>query len=297
MFNNVIVGIDGRQGGRDAVALARALAQPGATMTLASVYGLTYVPSYGASPGRAREDRDAAEQLLSAEAARLQEPVRTVVKESPSTARGLHELAEQDGADLLVLGSSHRGILGRATLGDDTRAGINGAPCAVAVATCGYAEDASPLATIGVAYDDGPESRIALACARELAARTGARVSALNIVTAPTYLYSGMMPPVGTGIDELVKAAEAKMRGLEGVEAHARYGAIDVDLAEFSKHVDLLAVGSRGYGPARRLIEGSTCRYLLRHSRAPLLVLPRGVSTPPAGSAADGAGSREPAAV
>ena len=39
MFDNVIVGIDGHQGGRDAVALARQLAAPGGRLTLAHVYG------------------------------------------------------------------------------------------------------------------------------------------------------------------------------------------------------------------------------------------------------------------
>jgi hypothetical protein len=37
MFTNVLIGIDGRQGGRDAVALARELAGSDATFTLAHV--------------------------------------------------------------------------------------------------------------------------------------------------------------------------------------------------------------------------------------------------------------------
>lgn len=39
MFDNVLVGVDGRQGGRDAIALAKALASPAAKLTLAHVYG------------------------------------------------------------------------------------------------------------------------------------------------------------------------------------------------------------------------------------------------------------------
>ena len=57
---------------------------------------------------------------------------------SPSVGRGLHELAELIGADLLVIGSSRRGLLGRVLIGDDTRAALNGAPCAVAIAPAGY---------------------------------------------------------------------------------------------------------------------------------------------------------------
>ena len=39
MFENILVGVDGRQGGRDAIALAKRLAAPDATITLAHVYG------------------------------------------------------------------------------------------------------------------------------------------------------------------------------------------------------------------------------------------------------------------
>ena len=39
MFDKVIVGVDGSQGGHDAIALARCLATPGAMVTFAHVYG------------------------------------------------------------------------------------------------------------------------------------------------------------------------------------------------------------------------------------------------------------------
>ena len=36
MFNNVLIGVDGRQRGRDAIALAKKLAAPGAPSTFPS---------------------------------------------------------------------------------------------------------------------------------------------------------------------------------------------------------------------------------------------------------------------
>ena len=42
--------------------------------------------------------------------------------ESTSPGRGLHEQAEEQSADLLVVGSCSHGAFGRAMLGDDTRA-------------------------------------------------------------------------------------------------------------------------------------------------------------------------------
>ena len=279
MFDNVIVGVDGGQGGRDAIALAGQLAAPGATVTLANVYAGLYMASHAVSPGRVRADSEAAEALVAQERSLHAPTAQAYIKQSTSPARGLHELAEELKADLLVLGSCHRGLIGRAVLGNDARAGLNGAPCGVAVATHGYAADSTPPASIGVGYSGTPESKVALATARELAARSGARVRALQVVSLPPYLFSGMLPPGDLGIDDLIAAAEEEMATLDGVETEVHYGAVDLDLEQFSKEVDLLVVGSRAYGPAMRLIEGSTSLFLLGHSRAPLLVLPRGAQT------------------
>ena len=71
-------------------------------------------------------------------------------------------------------------------LGDDTRGALNGAPCAVAIAERGYAEHPTPIAKVGVAYNGSPESKLALACARELASATRADVVALEVVAIPT---------------------------------------------------------------------------------------------------------------
>src|SRR4029077_18348836 len=38
MFKNVVIGVDGRDGGRDAIALARVLCDPDGELTLAHVY-------------------------------------------------------------------------------------------------------------------------------------------------------------------------------------------------------------------------------------------------------------------
>ena len=53
------------------------------------------------------------------------------------------------------------------------------------------------------------------------------------------------------------------------------YGLAGEELAAFGDEVQLLVVGSRGYGPMKRLILGSTSGYLERHARCSLLVLPR----------------------
>jgi nucleotide-binding universal stress UspA family protein len=65
------------------------------------------------------------------------------------------------------------------------------------------------------------------------------------------------------------------MEELPDVEGHAVYGLPGEELAAFGDQVDVLVVGSRSYGPVKRLVLGSTSDYLERHARCSLLVLPR----------------------
>ncbi len=194
---------------------------------------------------------------------------------APAPGRVLHEQAEARGADLLVLGSCHRGVFGRVMLGNDTVASLNGAPCAVAIAPHGYAEHAKPFAVIGVAYDSSQESKAAIEAARQLAEPTRARIRALHIVTLSGYQYTAVAGIAVARIDDLVHEAEEELRSLDGVDGHAEYGLPREDLAAFGKEVDLLVAGSRGYGPWGRLVHGSTSNYLARHAQGPVLILPR----------------------
>lgn len=134
MFKNVLVGIDSQVGGRDALALAKQLAAVDGRLTLAHVYP--------GDPRLRREPMLHYQQMEREKALKLLTEARDkggVVaelryEEASSPARGLHRLAEAIDADLLVVGSSRHGPLGRLLLGDDACGALNGAPCAVAVA-------------------------------------------------------------------------------------------------------------------------------------------------------------------
>jgi nucleotide-binding universal stress UspA family protein len=183
MFKNVLVGVDGRPNARDAIALAAKLIDADGQLTLAHVHRDERVAREGSHKllEQERTEADVGAELLSIASA--------------SPGRGLHEQAEEQGADLIVVGSCSHGVFGRAMLGDDTRAALNGAPCAVAIAPLGYAQHPTPITNVGVAYNGSPESTAALAVARELAAPTRATVHALEVVSIPSAAYGGLVAP------------------------------------------------------------------------------------------------------
>jgi nucleotide-binding universal stress UspA family protein len=280
MFKNVLAGVDEGEGGRDAIALARLLLTEGGRLTLAHVVREDPVGSRVWSDPTRDSRREHARELL--ERAAVEAGVQPHIRwrGATSVGRGLHEIAEAIDADLLVVGSSRRGLLGRVRLADDTRAALNGAPCAIAVAPTGYSTEPSPLMReIGVGYDGSAESEQALALARALAREAGARVSAFHAVAVPSYVLHGLTTADGRRIKDLVDEARGEIAALDGVEAHAAYGDPAEELALYSASLDLLVLGSRGYGPLGRLVHGSTTQHLARTARCPLLVLPRGLDS------------------
>ena len=283
MFDNVLVGVDGKTYGRDAISLATRLTGADGKLTLAHVRPGELHPLHALTPGLLAEERDASQQLLERERAEADVQAELVSVVAASPGAGLHRQAEEQGADLLVVGSCSHSAFGRAMLGDDTRAALNGAPCAVAVAARGASAHPTPLARIGVAYNGSPEARRALAMAVALAEPTRAQVSALEVISIPTYAFTGVMAPsMGDTIDAMLADAGKRMGELANVEGRAVYGLAGEELAAYSQDLDLLVVGSRGYGPLRRLVLGSTSDYLERHARCSLLVLPRLAEEAPA---------------
>ncbi|MHB1570142.1 MAG: universal stress protein [Solirubrobacteraceae bacterium] len=275
MFKQIVAGIDERYDGADAIALARTLLAPDGELTLAHVAVGTAHAYRDADPRAVASDREHARELLEQAAERAHLHPRLRWRSSESVGRGLHELCEAVGADLLVVGSSRHGLLGRVLLGDDTRDSLDGAPCAVAIAPAGYANETVAMREIGVGYDGSPESEHALQIARSLAAQTGAKVSAFQVVSlAASTLGPGALP-LSDAVDPLVEQARERIAALGEVEPHAAYGRPSEELAIYSASLDLLIVGSRGYGPLGRLLHGSTSRALARLARCPLLVLTR----------------------
>jgi nucleotide-binding universal stress UspA family protein len=275
----LMVGFDGSDGGRDALELTRALTTGGE----ASVLVVTVVP-YGPLPIDFRElDGDtaaAAESLFEEARQRLAGlEVKTRGFSGGSPAGVMTDLAETEEVGSIVLGSPHRGGLGRALIGSVAENLLHGSPCAVVVAPRGYADTRhEPFRKIAVAYDGTPEGTTALRRAEAIAAETRAVIQILTVVAPPVAMpggvgYTPMDPPdpdriLTEAINSVDDRLAAQGRRLDGPPAAMLAKACEDD-------VDLLVVGSRRYGPVMRVLLGSVSTQLVRMAPCPVLVVPR----------------------
>src|SRR6266540_7297569 len=174
MFNKVIVGVDGREGGRDALTLAARLAsQFGGELVAVYAYPYDLFVSRGATPDFESIMHGNAEDTLMGELERTNVVAHAAAVPDGSPGRALHQAATRHQADLIVVGSAHRGAIGRVLAGDVTMGTLHGAECPVVVAPRCFAERGSELRTIGVGFDGSPEARAATELARDLATAAG----------------------------------------------------------------------------------------------------------------------------
>ncbi|MBJ7328586.1 MAG: universal stress protein [Solirubrobacteraceae bacterium] len=274
-FRTIVVGVDGRDGGRDATAFAAALGPD--ELILVAVRPDPWAVMPGAAPDPVDAQEQAARDL---EAASIQTGVveadRVVVTDK-SPARALQQVAEDRGADLVVVGSAHRGAIGRLAMGDVSRGVLQGAPCPVAVVPRGVT-GAAP-ASVGVGYDGTPEAQAALALASAWAQDRQARLKVQAAFTPPvaTGAYAYVPPTaIDVGLGHLEHLLERVADTVPGdPDCQVMNGPAGIVLRDLSDHVDLLVVGSRGWGPIRRVAVGSTSDYLTHHAHCPVVVVPR----------------------
>jgi nucleotide-binding universal stress UspA family protein len=286
VYSKIIVGYDGTDQALDALALGERLSSAGAELIVAHVALLNPLMRGGVDELKLEQESDFAER---AEAAARAAGARVHTVESTSPGRGLHQLAEETGADLVVLGSSQHGKLGQTLVGNVAAALLHGASCEVAVAPKGYRNQKhDKLSTVVLGYDGLPESELAIGPACELARATGATVEVVAVVEPPAIVV-GKGGGATSGWHELRDAVEEEMgRRLESARAQMPDDVtVELKLIE-GKPADVLAerahepgavifVGSRSYGPLRRVLLGSVARALVGRAPAPVIVHPRGV--------------------
>jgi nucleotide-binding universal stress UspA family protein len=284
MYRKIIVGYDGSEQAEDALALGKLIADySGAHLVVAGVF--QFDPLWGG--------RDPAFQEAEADWARqIEEAARSVGGEpeaipSSSAGRGLHELAEEIGADLIVVGSAHHGRAGQTLAGSVGLSLLHGSPCSVAIAPKGYSEEGDRRITeITLGFDGSDEARMALVDAVDLARASNALLKVVAVAEPPIVSYGKGGGP-GQGWHALMDTIKEMMRerlveAVESVPDEVRVKPVLVSgepaaaLAETAiAESDLLMLGSRAYGPLRRVLLGSVSTPLVRSAPCPLIVHPR----------------------
>jgi len=285
VFRRILIGLKRAEGGRDAIALGRLLAEAsGASMVVATV--------------SARAGRAEAEELagyVRTQMGGLGAEARWVRASSP--AAGLGDLARSWGADLIVLGPSHRAAAGGSFFGGTAERLLHRAGCAVAVAPRGLqpadSGERQPLdeesvdrglRLIGVGFDGSLGAEEALRAASELAVRNQA---ALRVFTVAPPGPGGESAEFGNPAwNPGVELRETLHRAVSELPAETRAepillrGSSVAQLAEEAqKGIDLLVMGSHAFGPLGRTLYGSVVSELLPRAPCPLLIFPRPLSS------------------
>lgn len=275
----VLVGYDGTEGGRDAIALAKLLGEPDADFLLVDV-----IPpvGFGSGPRRLEDEEPPQSRGFFFEALRdlSGRSVATRTYVANSAARVLTEVAEEEGFDLIAIGPCYPGIVGRILLGSVGSGLMHGAAAPVAAATRGYdKQHRHTIREIAVAWDGSAEAREAVAHAEALARRESARLRLLTVDVQATTLPGviGWEPLVPKSPAEVLEEGVAAISpDLEVAGKLVDGGSIAAAIAEDCRvGVDLLVVGSRGYGALGRVLVGSVATGLLHRARCPVLTVPR----------------------
>jgi nucleotide-binding universal stress UspA family protein len=241
LYKKVVAGYDEKEGGEDALVLAKRVVE-----------------------------RDGGE-------------LSVVHVEKGSPADTFQALAEEGQADLVVLGSTHHAHVGSVSPGSVAEQLLHGARCRLLIAPRGYAnEDHSGdrLRVLAVGYDGMAESQAALDEGATLATKFGGSMKVVGVMTPTPPMASAAAARAGVeaGPDfqsrlyQAVAELPSELRALPVLE-HGDPVHKLLEVAEVG--VDLLVLGSRGFGPVMRLLIGSVSSRVIRAASCPVMVVPR----------------------
>lgn len=289
MTGKLVIGFDGTDSGEDALVLGMRLSRATGDVPVVTA---VYPEEYEAGMGRVDAEyvaymREQAEDMIASARRILGDGVRAEyrVVGSSSAAHGLDDVADQEGAHAIVLGSNRRGALRRLSPGNTGERLLHGAACPVAIAPRGFRERSwGEVRSVGVAFLDTPDGREALDAAAALAGRIRAPLKLYCVVprAAEFSKFAGrdseeaFANRARRGFQSSLDAAVAALPDALEVTGEVLEGDVVDALASLDdRDVDLLVCGSRGYGPVRRVLLGGVSAQLMRRAAAPVMVVPR----------------------
>ena len=220
--------------------------------------------------------------------------ITVTVHQASSIPDGLMELVARHDADLVVVGSSSSGLLGRIALGTVTERLVYTSRVPVAIAPRGYPSSPAPVRRLTVAYGGGADAEGLIATSAELARRWGARLRIASFTVRPFTMFGGS---IERSAEELVvqqwthRTTEAVVERLDHVRTTVPVPDTDVVIGtgnEWREAVediawepgDVLLLGSGAAGPLAQVFLGTAASKILRHAPVPVMIVPR-PHTPP----------------
>lgn len=203
----------------------------------------------------------------------------------PSTAHALQDMAVQEDAGVIVIGSSHTGRFGRLMHRSIAERLLHAAPCPVAVVPDGYRARATTAhLVIGCADRPTTDGDASLDAAEELALALSVSLRIMHVVEPmPTILDTGETPldvpainaSIRTGAQEALSRRLSRLDPRIDAEGTLYEGEPAEVLIELSETVDILVVGSRGFGPLTAVLLGGVSSRVVRGAACPVVVAPR----------------------
>jgi nucleotide-binding universal stress UspA family protein len=290
----MIVGYAPDERGKAALHLASMLARSADDdLVVATVVPAPWIPGMAKVDAEYREylDETAADALERARANLPGDVPATFVRHSSRSGPvGLLELAEEHGANVIVLGSSSHGPFGHIVLGSVTDRLVHSSPVTLALAPRGYrCKPDQKVVRATAAYGGSTGADDLVVAAATVAARTGAslRIASFAVWARPAYTTT-----LGTDSEDDVlqewtttmeRAAGNAVDAVEGLSAVPPVEAVIGRGSSWSEAIDdvgwdegdVLVVGSSELGPVAQVFLGSRATKILRHSPVPAFVVPR----------------------
>jgi nucleotide-binding universal stress UspA family protein len=215
--------------------------------------------------------------------------ISTTIHHSSSIAQGLMELVDQHGADVVVVGSSSSGLLGRIALGSVTARLVHTSKVPVALAPRGYPSSPVPLQRLTVAYGGAADTVGLIATSAELAKQWKVQLRIASFTVPPLTMFGGS---IERSAEELVvqqwtsRTVEAAAEQLGEARAKASISDVDVVVgtgADWPAAVDdiawetgdVLLLGSGAAGPMAQVFLGTAASKILRHAPVPVMIVPK----------------------
>ena len=215
--------------------------------------------------------------------------VWSMVHQAASVPAGLTELAAEMSADMVVVGSSSSGLLGRIALGSVTDRLVHTAAVPVAIAPRGYPAQSGRIERLTVAYGGQADEVGLVATTAALAEQWSARLRIASFTVRPVTMFSGSIETAAEDLvvdqwaqrnqENIVAQLQKVSSGVGIVAAEVVIGAgatwrDAVEAVEWAPG-DVLVLGSGAAGQAAQVFLGSAASRILRHAPVPTMIVPR----------------------